>query len=257
MMNNKLVNLFQTKNKNLLNVYCTAGFPKKESTAEVLLALQNSGVDMIEVGMPYSDPIADGPVIQDSNMIAIANGMTIELLFEQLKAAKKDIHVPIILMGYLNPVMQYGVENFCNMAASVGIAGIILPDLPIYEYENVYKKYFVKNNLSFIFLVTPQTSKERILEADKWSTGFMYAVSSNSVTGSTLNKDGQNEYFKKLSSMKLKNSLMIGFGINSKETFDNACKYAAGAIVGSAFIKAISKTKNIESTTKAFVKTIR
>jgi tryptophan synthase alpha chain len=133
----------------------------------------------------------------------------------------------------------------------------ILPDLPIYEYEHVYKKYFVKNNLSFIFLVTPQTSKERILEADKLSTGFMYAVSSNSVTGSTLNKDGQNEYFVKLAAMRLKNPLMIGFGINSKETFDTACKYAAGAIVGSAFIKAISKTKNIESTTKAFVKTVR
>jgi tryptophan synthase alpha chain len=256
-MNNKLTALFKTKNKNLLNVYFTAGFPKKESTTNVLLALQKSGADMIEVGMPYSDPIADGPVIQDSNMIAIANGMTIELLFKQLKAVKKDIHVPLILMGYLNPVMQYGIEKFCADAAAAGIAGLILPDLPMYEYEHIYKKYFTHNKLSLIFLITPQTSNERILKADALSSGFLYAVSSNSVTGSTLSNEGQNEYFVKLAAMKLKNSLMIGFGINSKETFDNACKYAAGAIVGSAFIKALSKTKNIESATKAFIKTIR
>lgn len=257
MVNNKLITLFQTKSKNLLNVYCTAGFPKKESTGEVLLALQKAGVDMIELGMPYSDPIADGPVIQESNMIAIANGMTIELLFKQLKAVQKNIHVPIILMGYLNPVMQYGLEKFCKMASSVGVAGIILPDLPMYEYEHVYKKYFTQNNLCFIFLITPQTSKERILEADKLSAGFMYAVSSNSVTGSTLNKDGQNEYFATISSMKLKNPLMIGFGINDKKTFGNACKYSAGAIIGSAYIKAISKVNSIETATLAFVKTIR
>jgi tryptophan synthase alpha chain len=257
MVKNKLTTLFQTKNTNLLNVYCTAGFPKKESTAKVLLALQRNGANMIEVGMPYSDPIADGPIIQESNMIAIANGMTIDLLFAQLKTVQNDIHIPIILMGYLNPVMQYGVEKFCKMAASVGVAGIILPDLPMYEYEHIYKKYFVSNNISFIFLITPQTSTKRILEADKLTTGFMYAVSSNSVTGSTLNKVGQNEYFKKLFSMKLKNPLMIGFGINSKETFDNACKYSAGAIVGSAYIKAIGKAKNIETATSTFVKTIR
>ncbi len=257
MINNKLVELFKTKNKNLLNVYCTAGFPKIESTAEVLLALQKAGVDMIEVGMPYSDPIADGPVIQDSNMIAIENGMTIELLFKQLKAVKKDMHVPLILMGYLNPVMQYGIKKFCADAAAAGIAGLILPDMPMYEYEHVYKKYFIQNNLSLIFLITPQTSIERIKEANALSSGFLYTVSSNSVTGSTLNKEGQNEYFKKLASMKLKNPLMIGFGINSKEAFENACKYAAGAIVGSAYIKAISKTKNIETATTSFIKTLR
>jgi tryptophan synthase alpha chain len=257
MINNKLITLFQTKSKNLLNVYCTAGFPKKESTAEVLLALQKSGVDMIEVGMPYSDPIADGPVIQESNMVAIANGMTIELLFKQLKAIKKDIHIPLILMGYLNPVMQYGIEKFCKDAAVAGVSGLILPDMPMYEYEQIYKKYFIENNLSLIFLITPQTSEERIKKADSLSSGFLYAVSSNSVTGSTLSNDGQNEYFKKLASMNLKNPLMIGFGINSKETFANACKYAAGAIVGSAYIKAIGKAKKIETATHVFVKTIR
>jgi tryptophan synthase alpha chain len=256
-MNNKLTELFQSNTKNLLNIYCTAGFPKKESTAKVLLSLQKSGADMIEVGMPYSDPIADGPVIQDSNMIAIANGMTIELLFKQLKAVKKDIHIPLILMGYLNPVMQYGIEKFCIDAAASGVAGLILPDMPMYEYEHIYKKYFTQSKLSLIFLITPQTSEERIKKADSLSSGFLYAVSSNSVTGSTLGTDGQNEYFKKLASMNLKNPLMIGFGINSKETFDNACKYAAGAIVGSAYIKAISKEKNIELATNKFVKTIR
>jgi tryptophan synthase alpha chain len=256
-MNNKLIELFNTKNKNLLNVYCTAGFPKKESTTEVLLALQKSGVDMIEVGMPYSDPIADGPVIQESNMVAIANGMTIELLFKQLKTVKKDVHVPIILMGYLNPVMQYGLEKFCTDAAAAGVAGLILPDLPMYEYEHMYKKYFTQNKLSLIFLITPQTSVERILKADALSSGFLYAVSSNSVTGSTLSNDGQNEYFNRLTTIKLQNKLMIGFGINSKDTFANACKYAAGAIVGSAYIKALSKTKNIYTTTASFIKTLR
>lgn len=256
-MINKLTQLFQNKSKNLINVYCTAGFPKKDSTTEVLLALQKSGVDIIEVGMPYSDPIADGPVIQNSNMIAIANGMTIELLFKQLKAVKKDIKIPLILMGYLNPVMQYGVEKFCNDAALVGISGLILPDMPMYEYENMYKKYFTKNNLSLIFLITPQTSVERIKMADELSSGFLYAVSSNSVTGSTLSINGQNEYFAKLASIKLNNPLMIGFGINNKETFGNACKYASGAIVGSAYIKAISKAKNIETATNSFIKTIR
>jgi tryptophan synthase alpha chain len=256
-MNNKLTALFQTKNKNLLNVYCTAGFPKKESTGEVLLALQKNGVDMIEIGMPYSDPIADGPVIQESNMAAINNGMSIDLLFKQLKTIKKDITVPLILMGYLNPVMQYGMEKFCAMASSVGISGLILPELPMYEYEHIYKKYFTQNNLSLVFLITPQTSLDRIQKADSLSSGFLYAVSSNSVTGSTLNNTGQNEYFKKLAAMKLQNPLMIGFGINSKKTFDNACKYSVGAIVGSAYIKAIASTKNIKTTTEKFIKTIR
>jgi tryptophan synthase alpha chain len=190
-------------------------------------------------------------------MIAIANGMTIELLFKQLKAVKKDIHVPLILMGYLNPVMQYGLEKFCADAASAGVSALILPDMPMYEYEHIYKKYFTQNNLSLVFLITPQTSEARIKKADALSSGFLYAVSSNSVTGSTLSNEGQNEYFVKLAAMKLKNPLMIGFGINSKETFAKACKYAAGAIVGSAYIKAISKAKNIETATSAFVKTIR
>ncbi|MEQ1554899.1 MAG: tryptophan synthase subunit alpha, partial [Ferruginibacter sp.] len=222
-MNNKLIQLFQTENKNLLNIYCTAGFPKKESTIEVILSLQKNGVDMVEVGMPYSDPIADGDVIQASNMVALNNGMTIELLFKQLNSAIKKIKVPIILMGYLNPVLQYGIEKFCTHAATAGVSGIILPDLPMYEYENLYKKYFLQNNLSFINLITPQTSTKRILEADNQSTGFIYAVSSSTTTGSTNLGENKKEYFEKISSLKLKNNLMIGFGISNKKTFNNAC----------------------------------
>ena len=256
-MPNKLEKVFQQQNINLLNVYCTAGFPKIDSTAEVILALQKAGVNMIEVGMPYSDPIADGEVIQKSNMQALENGMTIELLFAQLKKIKSKIDVPLILMGYLNPVLQFGIENFCKAAADSGISGIILPDLPMQEYEQVYKKYFVQNNLSFIFLITPNTSTERIIKADELSSGFLYAVSSSSTTGSNNTNEDKEVYFKKLAILKLKNPLMIGFGINDSKTYQTACKYAAGAIIGSAYIKAIAKTSNISKATKAFIKTIR
>ncbi len=256
-MNNKLTQLFQEKNKNLLNVYFTAGYPKKESTAEVLLALQNSGVDMIEVGMPYSDPIADGPIIQQSNMAAIENGMTIQLLFEQLNNAKSRITTPLIMMGYLNPVLQYGLNKFCEDAASAGISGIILPDLPMYEFEEVYAPIFKKNNLSFIFLITPQTSEERIKKADKLSSGFLYAVSSSSTTGNNLNTDDKTAYFERIAGMKLKNPLMIGFGINNKATFATACSYAAGAIIGSAYIKALTENNDIINSTGNFIHAIR
>lgn len=256
-MPNKLEKLFLQQNNNLLNVYCTAGFPTKDSTKEVLLSLQSAGVDMIEVGMPYSDPIADGEVIQKSNMQALQNGMTIELLFEQLNNIKKEITVPLILMGYLNPVLQFGMDKFCKEAANAGVAGIILPDLPMQEYEQVYKKYFSQNNLSFIFLVTPQTSTERIMQADKLSTGFLYAVSSSATTGSSNKGEDKEIYFKKLKSLILQNPLMIGFGINDSKTYLQACKYASGAIIGSAYIKAISVSKNIKKSTASFIKTIR
>ncbi len=256
-MNNKLTQLFQNKNKKLLNVYCTAGYPKKESTSEVLLALQNNGVDMIEVGMPYSDPIADGPVIQQSNLVAIENGMTIHLLFEQLSKVKNSITVPLIMMGYLNPVLQYGLEKFCEDAASAGIAGIILPDLPMYEYEEMYASIFKKNGLSFIFLITPQTSEERIKKADKLSSGFLYVVSSSSTTGNNLNTENKTAYFERIAGMKLKNPLMIGFGINNKQTFESACSYAAGGIIGSAYIKALGDNDHINEATLSFVQTIR
>ncbi len=256
-MNNKLTRLFEQKNKDLLNVYCTAGYPKLDSTAEVLKALQHNGADMIEVGMPYSDPIADGPVIQQSNMVAIENGMTINLLFEQLNAVKNDISVPLIMMGYLNPVLQYGLEKFCKDAGAAGISGIILPDLPMYEYEEIYAPFFKKNGLSFIFLITPQTSGERIKKADNLSSGFLYAVSSSSTTGNNLNTEDKTVYFERIAAMKLKNPLMIGFGINNKQTFENACNYAAGGIIGSAYIKALGENNEVKEATKNFLETIR
>ena len=256
-MNNKLIQLFAKKNKNLLNVYFTAGFPEIDSTSEVLLALQDCGVDIIEVGMPYSDPIADGPVIQQSNMVALQNGMTIDLLFTQLNEVKGKMNAPIILMGYLNPVMQYGLERFCIEASRAGVSGIILPDLPMREYEHMYKKYFLHNNLSFIFLITPQTSTDRILQADSLSSGFIYGVSSSATTGSTNISEDKQAYFKRIAALKLKNPLMIGFGIKDKETFGNACDFAAGAIVGSAYIQAIAKSDNIIKDTEAFIKSVR
>ena len=256
-MKNKLIQLFQQKNKNLLNVYCTAGYPKLESTTDVLFALQENGVDMIEVGMPYSDPIADGPVIQQSNMVAIENGMTIELLFEQLNSVKNTITVPLIMMGYLNPVLQYGLEKFCEDAAAAGIAGIILPDLPMYEYEEMYAPLFKKHKLCFIFLITPQTSEERIKKADKLSSGFLYAVSSSSTTGNNINTEDKTSYFERIAGMNLKNPLMIGFGINNKQSFEAACSYASGAIIGSAYIKALGENNKVKGSTVNFLQNIR
>jgi tryptophan synthase alpha chain len=256
-MNNKLTELFQLKNSDLLNVYCTAGYPAKDSTLKVLSALQKNGVDIIEVGMPYSDPIADGPVIQQSNMQALENGMTIELLFTQLNEAKPSINVPIILMGYLNPVLQFGIEKFCKAAAEAGISGLILPDLPMHEYEEMYSAMFKQYNLSFIFLVTPQTSAERIKKADKLSTGFLYAVSSSATTGTSGNVEDKKAYFERIAAMKLKNPLMIGFGINDKSSYENACMYARGGIIGSAYIKALGISGDVEDATKTFLETIR
>ncbi|MFC4261733.1 tryptophan synthase subunit alpha [Ferruginibacter yonginensis] len=256
-MQNKLTQLFKQPAHKLLNVYCTAGYPTIDSTATVMLSLQKAGVDMIEVGMPYSDPIADGPVIQESNMVAIENGMTIQVLFEQLQQIKEAIHIPIILMGYLNPVLQFGIEKFCKAAADAGVSGIILPDLPMHEYETMYRTYFEKNNLSFVFLITPQTSDERIKKADALSTGFIYAVSSSATTGTAVDSTQQLSYFKRLASLKINNKIMIGFGIHNKASFDNAAAYGAGAIIGSAFIKAIGKSNNIAKAVQTFIKNIR
>ena len=256
-MRNKLTELFEHKNNRLLNIYCTAGYPHLESTSEVLIALQKHGADMIEIGMPYSDPIADGPVIQQSNMTALQNGMTISLLFRQLNKVKDKITVPLILMGYFNPVLQYGLEKFCKDAAAAGVVGIIIPDMPMYEYETTYKPIFEHHNLSFIFLITPQTSDERIKQADELSSGFLYAVSSSSTTGNALDTNDQTEYFKRISQMKLKNPIMIGFGINNRQTFDVACEYAAGAIIGSAYIKALSNDDDINGVTAAFITAIK
>jgi tryptophan synthase alpha chain len=253
---NKLDITFSSGKKNILNIYCTAGFPSLESTTEVMLSLQRHGADIIELGIPYSDPVADGPVIQQSNMQALSNGISIQKIFSQLAEIKDRLHVPVILMGYLNPVLQYGIENFCREAAAQGVAGIILPDLPMYEYEHLYKPMFKKYGLHIIFLISPQTSEERIRLADKQSNGFLYAVSSAATTGKETDFESQETYFKKIRDMKLKNPVLIGFGIKDRVTFNFASRYAAGAIIGSAYIKALEKTEDIDACTRTFIQNI-
>jgi len=244
---NRIDELFKRKPGNVLNVYCTAGYPFADSTRKVMRALQDSSADMIELGMPYSDPLADGPVIQQSSAQAIENGMTISKLFGELKNFRDEIHLPVILMGYMNPALQFGFEKFCAEAAAAGIDGLILPDLPIYEFETEYGPIINKYGLKFIFLVTPETSDERIRKLDKLSTGFLYAVSSSSTTGNEKNMDLQSGYFKRLHDMHLDNPVLIGFGIKDKETFDTACKFANGAIIGTAYIKAIGNVQKATS----------
>lgn len=238
---NRIDELFQRKKNRILNVYCTAGYPFIDSTTEVMRALQENGADMIELGMPYSDPLADGPVIQASSTKALENGMTINKLFSELQNFRNEINLPVILMGYMNPALQFGFEKFCAKAAAAGIDGLILPDLPIHEFETEYGSIINKYGLNFIFLVTPETSDDRVKKLDKLSSGFLYAVSSSSTTGNEKSLEQQLGYFKKLKDMNLKNPLLIGFGIKNKETFDTACKYANGAIIGTAYIKALEK----------------
>ena len=254
---NKLDEIFKSGKKNLLNIYCTAGYPYKESTGEVMLALQKHGADMIEIGIPYGDPVADGPMIQQSNMRALQKGMNVGLLLQQLEEVKEAINIPVILMGYLNPVLQYGMEKFCSDAKSAGVHGIILPDLPVHEFEKEYKSIFKKHKLHFIFLITPETSEKRIGEMDELSSGFIYAVSSSSTTGSTVAGEKSGQYFKKLSQLKLKNPIMIGFGIRDRDSFERACKYASGAIIGSAYIKTISDNGDIDELTQQFISHIK
>ena len=253
---NRIDKLFAKKKQNVLNVYCTAGYPKLDSTVEVLTALQANGANIIELGMPYSDPLADGPVIQQSNMAALQNGMSIHLLFEQLKVARPTISLPIILMGYMNPILQFGLENFCASAEAVGVDGIILPDLPMHEFETTYKQLFEKHNLKFIFLVTPETSEERVRKIDGLCSGFLYAVSSSSTTGNNKAIADQSAYFKKLQGMNLTNPILVGFGIKDKATFQSACAYTNGAIIGSAYIKALENSTDINTSTKEFLNTV-
>lgn len=236
------INKKLNSSKKLLSIYFTAGYPNLEDTVPVLEALESSGVDMVEIGMPFSDPLADGPTIQQSSTVALNNGMTSEKLFSQLKDIRKKISIPLLLMGYYNPIMQYGVENFVKKAAEIGIDGLIVPDLPIDVYVEKYQKLFQEYGLVNVFLITPQTSDERIRYIDGISNGFIYMVSSSAVTGA---KDhfgqGQDEYFKRIDQMQLQTPKIVGFGISSAETFNAATQYSNGAIIGSAFIKHITE----------------
>ncbi len=255
---NRINKLFETKKENILSVYFTAGFPKLNDTVEIILQLEKNGVDLIEIGIPFSDPTADGPTIQRSSETALKNGMSLELLFEQLKDIRKSVKIPLVLMGYFNPVYQFGVERFCEKCAEIGIDGTILPDLPLNEFEGEYKDIFAKNNLHNILLITPQTSENRIRQIDAACSGFIYMVSSSSTTGTGKKvEDFQISYFERIQKMDLKNPRLIGFGISDNATFANACKYANGAIIGSAFVKSFNPELQIEESISAFVKEIK
>lgn len=253
----RLQKLFAAKKKSVLNVYCTAGFPNLVDTITVMKALQENGADIIELGMPYSDPLADGPIIQNSSAVAIQNGMSIQVLFNQLKNFRAIIKIPVVLMGYMNPVLQYGFEKFCNDAASVGVDGLILPDLPEYEFKTEYGTLINNAGLDFIFLVTPETSDERVKKLDNLTTGFLYAVSSSATTGSTHQSIDTDQYLERLSKMQLRNPILVGFGIKDKQSFEKACKFTNGAIIGSAYIQKLSANTDIFSATNTFLTSLK
>ncbi|WP_108866195.1 tryptophan synthase subunit alpha [Aquimarina aquimarini] len=250
------INQKLAEDKKLLSLYFTAGYPSLHDTVEIIQNLEQHGVDMIEIGLPFSDPLADGPTIQESSTIALKNGMTTHLLFEQLKDIRKSVNIPLIIMGYFNPMMQYGVEAFCAKCQEIGIDGLIIPDLPVAEYHEHYQEIFEKYGLINVFLITPQTSNERIRFIDSVSNGFIYMVSSASTTGakSTFG-DTQQHYFERIEALQLKNPQIVGFGISNKDTFTQATKNTNGAIIGSAFIKHL--TQNGPKGIGDFVKNIR
>lgn len=246
-MTNRIDQAFESKKGHLLNVYYTAGYPDLNDTVRIAKALEGAGADIIELGIPFSDPIADGPTIQESSTKALANGMTLSKLFEQLQDLRKEVTVPVLMMGYINPVIQYGIERFCEKCHEVGIDGLILPDLPMHEYEENYKPLFEKFGLYNVFLITPQTSEARIVKIDELSNGFIYMVAASSITGAKNDiSEEQIKYFNRVNSMGITNKRMIGFGISNNETFEKACQYADGAIVGSAFIKQLGKDASDE-----------
>lgn len=254
---NRIKKVFQDESKKL-SIYFTAGYPNLEDTIPTLKALEKEGVDLVELGMPYSDPLADGPTIQASGTKALENGMSLDVLFEQLERVRDEVSIPVVLMGYYNQVLQYGVERFVKRAAAVGGDGVIIPDLPLHEYEADYKALFEEYDLCISFLITPQTREGRIREIDRLSSGFVYVVSTAATTGKQDGfSEGQLAYFNRLKGMELKNPMMIGFGIHDAGTFDAACKKADGAIVGSAFIRALGGDGGLEEKVGTFVGGIR
>lgn len=257
MATNRINTLFETKKENVLSVYFTSGYPELNDTETVITELVKNGTNLIEIGIPFSDPVADGPVIQQSSLEALNNGISLKLIFEQLKDIRQKVDIPLVMMGYLNPVLQYGIEAFCKKCNEIGIDGIILPDITPEIYEEEYKDIFEANNLHMIFLITPQSTPERIRYIDSISNGFIYMVSSSSTTGakSSIQTD-QEAYFTRVKELGLKNPKMIGFGISNKETFATACKYANGAIIGSAFIKALQQDGGLKERISNFVKSI-
>jgi tryptophan synthase alpha chain len=251
---NRLDKIFSTKKANLLNIYFTAGFPKLEATSEIITALSDAGVDLIEIGMPYSDPLADGTTIQESSAVALQNGMSLDLLFAQIAEVRAKVETPLILMGYFNQVLQYGDERFFQRCQSVGVDGLILPDLPLDVYESDYKKLLNDLDLKISFLITPQTPDTRIKKVAKLSTSFVYVVSNYAITGTQSSiSEQQLDYFKRIKAIQLKKPYLIGFGIADPKSFQTACQYANGAIIGSAFIKALQNCEDVTVCVKAFV----
>lgn len=236
-----------------LNIYFTAGIPELETTAEIMKTIQAAGADMMEIGIPYSDPVADGPIIQKAHEIALANGMNLHKLFEQLISVKQDISIPVILMGYINPVLSFGFEKFCRKCAETGVSGVIIPDLPAFEFEKNYSEILKKYNLNFSFLVTPETSNDRIIYLDSLSSGFLYAVSSSSTTGNDQKTVQNEEYLDRLASLDLKNPVMIGFGIKHRTDFNAVTEKADGGIIGTAFVRILIENKDWKQKAKEFI----
>lgn len=255
---NRIHYLFNTKQDRVLSIYFTAGFPKLEDTIPVMEAIEAGGADIIEIGIPYSDPIADGPTIQDSNMIALENGMSMKRLFDQLKGFRAKVHLPVVLMGYLNPIMQFGMEEFCKKCKEVGVDGLIVPDLPMQQYLNEYKSLFDSYGLVNTFLISPQTSEKRIREIDENTDGFIYMVSSHSITGAKADiSEEQIAYFERVKAMNLKNPRLIGFGISDAQTFTTASQFSNGAIIGSAFIKVLGNSKSLNEDIIEYLKSVK
>ncbi len=254
---NRIKQLFQDK-KDILSIYYTAGYPSLNDTVPILKTLEEAGADLVEIGIPFSDPLADGPTIQHSGEAALKNGMSLKVLFEQLADLRPEVTMPVILMGYINTVHKYGIEAFAEKCSEVGVDGVILPDLPFQEYLDVYKETFDKFGISNIFLITPQTPEERIKLIDEKTNGFIYMVSSAAVTGAKKGlSDSQLAYFERVKNMNLNNPSLIGFGIGDHDSYKETCKYADGAIIGSAFVKLIGEENNLHKNIKTFIKEVK
>ena len=254
---NRINQLFGSTKNNLLSIYFCAGAPVLDNTCEVIKTLENNGVDMIEIGIPFSDPMADGVVIQNAATTALRNGMSLKLLFSQLQDIRKEVNIPLILMGYLNPIMQYGFEKFCQSCQTCGIDGVIIPDLPFGDYLKYYKPIADQYNIKVVMLITPETSEERIRDIDAHTDGFIYMVSSAATTGAQQTfEEKKIEYFKRINDMNLRNPRMIGFGISNRETFDAACKYARGGIIGSSFVKLLNEEINPQKAINRLLKAV-
>ena len=255
---NRIQHTITSKGKDILNVYFTAGYPTLDSIVPIIQSLEEAGADIIELGMPYSDPLADGLTIQQSSEQALANGLNLKNLFESIADARKSCSIPIIMMGYFNQLLQYGIEDFLQLAQKNGVDGMIIPDLPMEIYKRDYQKLFAKYNMAMSFLITPMTSDDRIHLADELSDAFIYMVSQSSITGKKGDiSNNQREYFERIDNMDLNSPRLIGFGIHDNETYRTACNYSHGAIIGSAFIRALKDCKNVTATTKQFVSAIR